>query len=100
MSFGYKKLNVPFRLGQSQCALQWSESQGDIPLRLVKERPQDQDLDQAAHPPPIFSRFQEAFQQYHCFLECVISPIVLIPGDEQPGQRDVFKFTQVADAII
>ena len=88
-----KKLNVSFRLGQSQGALQRARASGDIPFRLVKERLQGQDLNQAAHPPAVFGRFEEAFQQSHGFGEHVIYRIILILGDEQPGQRDGFKFT-------
>ena len=63
VSFVHEDPDVALRLGQGQRAFQGCAGTDDVALRLMGERLQHQDLDQAPRPPPCFRRLQETLEQ-------------------------------------
>ena len=62
LPFTHEDLHVSLRLGQRQRPLQRRETAGDVALRLVSERLQREDFDDAPRPPTLLRRYQEALQ--------------------------------------
>ena len=60
-------------------------------MPLVRERPQDQDLDDASRPLALFRRSQEAVQEPDRLVNGALGTLVLISRHEHPGQGDVLE---------
>jgi hypothetical protein len=56
------------------------EGTADLALRLVIQRLERQNLDQADHPPAFFGRFLEALQERHRLMKGALYPVT--PGIE------------------
>ena len=92
--------DVALRLGQRQGALQRHERSGDVAAHLVGERLKYQDFDRAACPVPSFRCVQEALQEPHGRTRGAVPPVTSGLRQENPGQRDVLEFAQVAEAVL
>jgi hypothetical protein len=69
-------------------------------VRLVVERLQRQDLDQAPDPPTAFRRFPEALEECQCLAKRALRPVDPVPRHEHPRQRDVLELAQVTEVIV
>src|SRR5690348_3969865 len=92
--------DVTFWLGQRHCPSQGGKRRRHVPLRLVGERLQQNDLDDASRPPAFFRREQQALQEPGRLMHGALWALVLMPRQEQPGQGDVLELAQVTEAVI
>ncbi|MNC44664.1 hypothetical protein D3C75_935810 [compost metagenome] len=60
----------------------------------------DKDLDDTPLSFALFCSLEKALQQFHNLNQPTVCTLVLIPGQEHPGQGDVLEFTQIAKIIF
>jgi len=99
-AFIHKEPHVSLRFSQCQGTCQPRKCLRHVPVRLMSQRLQHQDFDDASHPFTRFGRLQQAIQQPYGRGKRVLCLTALVAGDEHAGQGDVFKLTQVAERII
>src|SRR5205807_2216042 len=59
----------------------------------------DQDLDDASRPASCFRRRQEALKEPGRLVNGGSGPLLRLPRQEHPGQRDVLEFVEVTEVI-
>ena len=99
-TFIYKEPDEALRFGQPQSALQNHLGRSHAARRLVSERLQHQDLDNAAFSAARFRRWEQASQQPERLADGTYPVFTPVLGDERPGQCHLLELAQVAGCIV
>ena len=92
--------DVAFWLGQTNRTLEGRKRCRHVSERLMRERLQDQNLDDRPGPPPGLRVRQEPVQESNRALQRLLGTLSPVNRQEDPRQRDVLELAQVTEVIV